>query len=83
MQHVGQVRKLGTKPYAFIRKTLGSEDIFVHQNECPGRTIPPDGSIVEFRLGTYKERPVASDIVIVALPEAASVSTEAVTNVEA
>jgi hypothetical protein len=40
-QHVGRIRRLGTKCYAFIRKNDGSEDTFVHQNECPSKVIGP------------------------------------------
>jgi hypothetical protein len=66
-----------------VRRNDGSEDLFVHYSECPGKILPPEGTIIEFTLGTYRDRPVVREVVIVALPDTASASTEAVTNVEA
>ena len=77
-RYVGRVRRLNNKTYGFVRKNDGSEDTFIHYSECPGKVLPPDGAIVEFKLGMYRDRPVVRDVVIVALPETASVSNGAV-----
>jgi cold shock CspA family protein len=80
LTHTGKINRIINRTYGFVRKRGDSDDLFLHYSECPGRVLPPEGTIIEFTLGTFRERPVVRDVAIVAIPETASATTEAVSN---
>lgn len=50
------------RSFAFIQDDATGEEIFAHASDFPDRTVFPVGSLVEFELGTFKNRPKAIKI---------------------
>lgn len=60
------------RSYAFIHDDETGEEIFAHASDFPDRTVLPVGSLVEFEIGTFKNRPKAIKISPVASQSAPS-----------
>ena len=65
----GIVRLFDQRGFGFIRPTDGSEDVFFHVSELPGKPgsrAVDVGTPVQFELGVSRGKPAARNILIVA-----------------
>lgn len=62
---LGTVKLFDARGFGFITPLDGSEDVFFHASQLPGkrgeRTIP-DGEHVSFEMGVFNGKPVAKNV---------------------
>ena len=73
----GRVRRGKNDVYAFIKRNGGQNDVFLHRTDVETGVLPPEGALVMFNLGLFRDKIVARNARVV------SVESAAVTNVEA
>ena len=60
------------RSFSFIQSATTGEEFFAHVSDYPNRTLFPVGTQVEFDLGSYRDKPKATRIRLIAPADPAS-----------